>query len=104
MLAAKHCGVCCTPKGVLHTKCVSVCWSMLTDNLTTEVHVSAFHQPILPLPPTYAHCVLQKLPDGVKPKDYFTMFQMITKASANPITTQNGTLGMFVDIKDEWKV
>ena len=72
--------------------------------LTTEGHVSAFHQPILPLPHTTAHCVLQKLPARENADDYFTKFQMITKASANPITTQNGTLGMFVDIKDEWKV
>ena len=73
-------------------------------NLTTEVHVSAFHQPILPLPLTTEHCVLQKLPDGENPDDYFTKFQMETKASANHITTQNGTLGMYVDIDDESKV
>ena len=77
---------------------------MLTDNLTTEVHVSAFHQPILPFPFTTAHCVLQKLREGERLKDYFIKFQMITKASANHITTQNGTLGMYVDIDDEWKV
>ena len=69
------------------------------------MHVSAFHQPILPFPRTTAHCVLQKLPDGVKPDDYFTKFQMETKASANHITTQNGTLGMYVYIDDDkWKV
>ena len=77
---------------------------MLTHNLTTEVHVSAFHQPILPFPLTTAHCVLQEPPDGENPDDYFTKFQMETKASANHITTQNGTLGMYVDINDEWKV
>ena len=96
-----------TPKGELHTRCVCVCGSMLTNNLTTEVHVSAFHQPILPLPLTTAHCVLQKLPEGERLKDYFIKFQMITKASANHITTttQNGTaLGMYVDIDDGWKV
>ena len=85
-----------------------MCGSMLTHNLTTEVHVSAFHQPILPLPLTTAHCVLQKLPEGESPDDYFTKFQMITDSSTNTITTtiQGATFGMYVDVdsKDGWKV
>ena len=78
---------------------------MLTHNLTT-VHVSAFHQPILPLPLTTAHCVLQKLPDGENSDDYFTKFQSTTQESTNPITTtpQNTALGMYVDTNDGWKV
>ena len=88
-----------------------MCGSMLTHNLTTEVHVSAFHQPILPLPLTY-YCtlctVLQKLLDGESPDDYFTKFQMITDSSTNTITTtiQGATFGMYVDVdsKDGWKV
>ena len=79
-----------------------VCGSMLTHNLTTEVHISAFHQPILPLLFAIAHCVLQALPS-----EYFTKFQMTTNDSTNPITTttQNGTpIGMCVDTNDGWKV
>ena len=86
---------------------MSVCGSMLTHNLTTEVHVSAFHQPILSFPFTTAHCVLQKVPDGENSEDYFTKFQTTTRRRTNPITTttQNGTaLGMYVDISDGWKV
>ena len=86
---------------------MSVCGSMLTHNLTTEVHVSAFHQPILPLPLTTAHCILQKLPDGENSKDYFTEFQTTTRDRTNAITTttHNGTaLGMYVDTNDGWKV
>ena len=72
----------------------------------TEVHVSAFHQPILPLPLTTAHCVLQKLPDGDKHKEYFSLFQITTRETTNYITTttQNTTLGVYVDTRDGWKV
>ena len=68
------------------------------------MHVSAYHQPILPLPLTSAHCVLQKLPKGREREEYFTHFQIITRESTNHITTQNTTLGVYVDTKDGWKV
>ena len=70
------------------------------------MHVSAFHQPILSLPLTTAHCVLQKLPEGEKHEEYFTHFQIKRGESTNPITTttRHTTLGVYVDTKDGWKV
>ena len=55
---------------------------------------------------TTAHCVLQKLPDGEKPEEYFTHFQIKRGVSANPITTttRHTTLGVYVDISDGCKV
>ncbi len=69
----------------------------------TEVHVSAFHQPILPLPLAIAHCVLQKLPDEKGLEEYFTKFHITIGDSTNPITTSQNTK-MYVDTKDGWKV
>ena len=80
---------------------------MLTHTLTTEVHVSAFHQPIVPIPLTPAHCVLQKLPGDDNSDDYFTEFQITTGENISPITTttnRNSPFGMYVDRNDEWKV
>ena len=63
-------------------------------------------QPILPLPLTTAHCVLQVLPEGEKREEYFTKFQIKRGVSANPITTttRNTTLGVYVDTRGGWKV
>ena len=86
--------------------CAGQCSHTTLKQAATEVHVSAFHQPILPLPLAIAHCVLQKLPNGEKPEEHFTKFQIKRGVSANPITTttQNTTLGVYVDTSDGWKM
>ena len=86
--------------------CVGQCSHTTLKQAATEVPVSAFHQPILPLPLTTAHCVLQKLPEGEKHEEYFTHFQIKRGESTNPITTttRHTTLGVYVDTKDGWKV
>ena len=85
---------------------VGQCPHTTLKQAATEVHVSAFHQPILPLPLTTAHCVLQVLPEGDKHEEYFTYFQIKRGESANPITTttRHTTLGVYVDTSDGWKM
>ena len=84
--------------------CEGQCSHTTLKQAATEVHVSAFHQPILPLPLTTAHCVLQKLPEGEKHEEYFTKFQITTGKCTNPITTRNTTLRMHVNTRDGLKV
>ena len=89
--------------------CVGQCSHTTLKQAATEVPVSAFHQPILPLSLTTAHCVLQKLPEGEKQKlkKYFTHFQIIASESTYHITTATTrytTLGLYVDTKNGWKV
>ena len=86
--------------------CPGQCSRTTLKQAATEVHVSAFHQPILPLPLTTAHCVLQALPGGEKHEEYFSLFQITTREKTNYITTttQNVTLGLYVDTRDGWKV
>ena len=93
------------PKGEIHSRWV--CRSMLTHNIKASSHrsaclcISSTHPP---LPLTTAHCVLQVLPEGERPEEYFTKFQITTGKCTNPITTRNTTLGMHVNTRDGLKV
>lgn len=50
--------------------------------------------------------IFEKLPNGEKPEEHLTKFQIKRGVSANPITTttRNTTLGVYVDTSDGWKM